>query len=190
MNRYPSDPGPLVPGKTERFDWIPDNDSDLVRLRADLVEGGKGIWMFGMPGTDTRVVAEAHYPEDIRDRYYETSLEPRRRHDVNMGRLVCVGVLFIMPFSLDSCVYMTPPDSYGNVKWRRGWMADEINRNNRNARRDLRRTLDATSHRLAMDDMHQQEEDAVFATYDEGVEDAVKQTLDLGKPKNTPKGRF
>ena len=115
MNRFPGDPAPYIPGQNTRFTWIDDNDPDVVRMRRDVAEGGHGLWMFGMEGSDARVVAEAYYPEDIRNEYYKNHLDRYRRHDYNMGRLVAITVIFIMPFSLDSCVYMTPPDGHGSV---------------------------------------------------------------------------
>jgi hypothetical protein len=124
--RYPDDPGPLAPDATTvrlglRYSWLPGDDPDVQRLRCEVQEEGRGLFVLAAGDTGVKVLVEAYYPEDIRPEYYHTSLDRYRKHEHDMGRLVAINEIFSWVGEMHP-LHM-----------------EEIRRNNRNARKDLKR---------------------------------------------------
>jgi hypothetical protein len=164
--RYPNDPGPLVPGRTDlRYTVLPGDDHDVVRIRQDIQEEGRGLFVFEMGGTGVRCLCEAYYPEDIRATYARRSLSKGSKADMEMGRLVVINELFQWVGEI------TTP------------MLTEIRRNNRAVHSHLKRSYDEQAHIKAMNDA---EEERVAPAHEEFADfyaEAMKDTMQFGMGK-------
>lgn len=153
-----------------RYSWLPGDNPDVVRVREQVAEGGKGLFVVALGGTGVKALIEAYYPEDIREQYRKT-LTRYQVADFEMGRLVAVSELFQWVGELHPL------------------RITEIKRNSRNARRDLRRSHSQEDHKIAL---RNAEEDRVASTVDDwssSYADAMAETVKAHKPKNTPKRR-
>jgi hypothetical protein len=187
--RYPHDPAPVVPGaKPEaavertrpvyisreeilRFSWPDRYDPDVQRIRTEVAEGGKGLYIMRMGGTGVKAVVEAYYPEDIREKYFLKNLNRFQKTDYCMGRLVAVNVLFQYVGEIHPAHIL------------------EIRRNHRNARADLKRSHDFESYVAAL---HEEEERRIapaLGRWSDFYTDAYSETVKAHKPKNTEKRR-
>lgn len=165
--RYPQDPGPLVPGQKDlRYRMLPDSDHDVRRVRADCVESGNGLYVVELGDTGVRALVEAWYPDGIRDAYYQSFLDPFRKADYEMGRLIVVGELFKW---------------VGEIDPRR---ITEVNRNARNVHSELRRQRHATDFKNAMRNEEEAKFQKVEKEWADQYEDAYHETQEyaMGKP--------
>ena len=175
--RYPNDPGPLWPGKLDlRFTLADRRDPDLIRIRENVQEEGTGLFVAHLGGSGVKALLEAYYPEGIRNRYYEKQLDRYRKVEVNMGRLVVVGQVTMWEGELD------------------GRILGMVQRNNRNARRDLRRSHSAVDHRIALEDDLAAKEKAAYDRFTDFYTHAALDTHKFGMMKKhisqyTPRGR-
>jgi hypothetical protein len=162
----------LVPGTLTRFRWPDPYDDDVRRIREEVQEEGRGLYVLVSPWNDrVKVLVEAYYPVDIRERYFPW-LEPAQKVDARMGRLV---VLFNdLTGDDEPLCWRGDLDPRVIVNFRRG---------NRNARAKFKRNTCASYLAQALADMHEQEEDAAFAPYGELYEDAFNETRKYLQPK-------
>ena len=162
--------GPRIPGTTARF-LIPDDDYDQKVIEREIQEGGHGLMVVHHPGKyayPAKTLIEAYSGMDIREHFYELNLDPARQADHNDGKPVCVGDLS------DSFVWT------GDIPW---IYIEVLRRNNRAARRDLKRTSHDAYRKLEMDNHHERTEAAVAKEYDEHVAHAASETVKAAKPK-------
>jgi hypothetical protein len=162
--------GPLIPGTTRRF-YLPDDDRDQRVIEREVQQGGKGLLVVHDPSKHqypAKTLIEAYSGEDIRGHFFELNLDPMRKSDYRRGELVCVGDL------TDSFVWTGDiPPIYIEV----------LRRNNRAARRDLKRTSHDAYRKLELEDHHARQEAAVTAEYDSHVEYAARETVKAAAPK-------
>lgn len=156
-----ADRPPLVPGSLTRFRWPEPGDPEVRMIRERVQESGKGLYILRAPYPDAKVLVEAHYPNGMRPHYIDNHLDPYRKEDVQMGRLVVVRVF-------DD---IKPPDQPLDMRHIR-----EIRRNNRNARGDLRRQSSGHARRLALEDRRRKEEQPVFDRWNSFVKQAKADT--------------
>ena len=187
--RYPHDPGPIVFGAMQepkversracyisreeilRYSWPAGDDPDVVRIRTEIAEGGKGLWVMRLGETGMKSLVEGYYPEDIRSLYYERHLNRFQKADMNMGRLVVVG-------EITNWFGELPPQAILMIR-----------RNHRNARRELKRAYNMEAHKKALLDAHDAEDEKAMKEWQDFYTDAVIQTVEAHKIKNTPKRR-
>ena len=155
--RY-ADP-PLVPGTIRRFSWPEPYDPDVVMIRNNVQEEGKGLFVLPLPIGEGKCVVEAYYPEDIRGDYALTGLDPYRRHDMGAGHLVVIHILWTLAREL------TWPQ------------IAEIRRNNRSLNRDLKRMATASYQKLALTDDHDARDAKVLNNFSDWYEEAMRDTV-------------
>jgi len=175
--RYPDDPGPLWPGRPDlRFTLVDRSDPDLIRLRQDVQEEGRGLFVARAGGTGVKCLLEAYYPEDIRPAYADKQLDRYRLAEFKMGRLVVIARHFNWFGEIDPV------------------MLDQMRRNNRNARKDLRRSHSPTDHRLALERDLAEKEKAAYDAFEDFYTHAMIDTHKFAMAKkhisqHTPRGR-
>lgn len=170
--RYPDDPGPLVPGTRDlRYQWLPGDDPDVQRIRSQVAEGGRGLFVVGMGGTGFKALIEAYYPEDIRSEYYKKSLDRIRKVEYNMGRLVVIQEIAQYVGELHPLQIIS------------------LRRNHRNARKELKRAFDAQAFKKELADSHEKDEEPALKEWTDFYTNAVIDTVEAHKIKNTPKRR-
>lgn len=153
---------PLVPGSLTRFRWPDEWDEEVRMIRERVQERGRGLYLLKAPYPDAKVLVEAHYPLGMRDTYIEHHLDPFRKEDVRLGRLVVIRVF-------DD---IKPPDQKLNMNHIR-----EIRRNNRNARGNLKRQSSGKHRKLEMEDRRRQEEKPVFDRWNNFIQQVKVDTL-------------
>jgi hypothetical protein len=141
------------------------------RVRSEIAEEGRGLFVVALGGTGIRALVEAYYPEDIRSEYAARALDRFRRCDFEQGRLVVVSELFKWVGELHPARIL------------------EVRRNARNARSHLKRAYDTQSHLLALNEANEREMEAPLSDFADWYADSVMNTIDAHKVKNTPKGR-
>lgn len=181
MVRHASDPAPLIPGTLLRFRW-PSDPSDTEVIRSTVQESGRGLFVLEAPmpagGTTVKVLAEAYYPEDVRASYFE-NMDPFRKADSSMGRLIVVSTLDLKGTiqvgsgvgSFFGYIDLTSP------------MLDEIRRNNRNANSRLKRNASREYWMQERENLREAEEAKVF---DEWAEAYTHMYLEGAKYGRTP----
>lgn len=133
---------PLIPGSRFRFEWPDYDDPDVYRIRTEVQEGAPGLYVLRSPDRNMKAIVEAYYPEGIRHSFYENELDPYRRADYQDGNLVVVHVWRVITREIDNRIL------------------DEIRRNNRSARSDLKRSASAHDRLLEMRNRREEEETA------------------------------
>ena len=176
MVRYPHDPAPLIPGSLHRFRW-PRDSHDTEVIRREIQDRGRGLFVLEhartVAGTPLKVLAEAYYGDEIRPGYFQ-NLDSARQEDARMGRLVIVAVLPLRgTFRVGKGL-----GSFPAYLWLTGDMIEEIRRNNRSARSDLKRQSSAVHRRQALEDIQRQKDERVL---DEFAEDHVARDLEVLK---------
>lgn len=137
--RYPNDPGPVVMGQKDlRYAWAPPGDPSTLKLRQDGPEEAKGLFVVYMGDTGLKSLVEAYYPEDIRPEYYRLSLDPVRRSELQLGRLVVINEMWSFAGEL------TDQD------------ISDIKAGSRNTRSELRRSHSKFLHQLALENAEAQ----------------------------------
>lgn len=171
--RHNNEVAPLVPGSSSaRFVWPAPGDSDVERIRSDVQEGGPGLYVFYMPDGTRKALVEAYYPEGIRDAFFEQELDPYRRADCRLGRLVAVNVIRILDSPVDQRTIQ------------------EIRRNNRAARRELKRMSTSGDRLREINDGQAADTDRAIQTYQDAYVDASLNTTRLTKIRNTSTRRL
>jgi hypothetical protein len=150
---------PLVPGTIRRFRWPEEYDDDVALIRDNVQEGGGGMYILRLPEDMGKCVVEAHYPEDIRSDYAAFMLDPYRRHDMGLGNLVVVHLLFTLGRT---------------ITWNH---IDEIRRNNRAANKDLKRVSAGGYRKLELADDHEAADEQTITRFVDWYEEAVRDTL-------------
>lgn len=163
---------PIVPGTRIRFRWPEHGDICVQRIRTEVQEEGRGLYVLQMPAGSQKAIVEAYYPEGIRTSFYEAELDPARREDVGAGRLVVVHVWRVLSGPVDSTIIA------------------ELRRNNRSSREDLSRTSTASNRRLELEHAEEATEDAAFAEFRDAYADASLETAALTKVRNTSTKRL
>lgn len=175
--RYPNDPAPLWPGtKDVRMIMAPGDDPDVQRIRREIQNEGKGLFVVYAKDTGLKALIEAYYPEDVRPHYFKDWLDPYRKYEHRLGRLVCINHQVI-----------------GWAGELHGLLIEEIQRNNRNARRDLRRSHSKVGHRIALENKLAEEERIAYDRFEQFYTNAVIDTHKFGMAKkhvsqHTPRG--
>lgn len=155
------DSPPLIPGTLTRFRWPRRWDSEVRMIRERVQGDGRGLFMLRAPYPGEKLLVEAYYPEHMREGYVRQHLDPLRRYEVGMGNLVVVKVL-------DG---IKPPGEPLDMRHIR-----EIRRNNRNARRDLKRQASAKYRKSEMERRREEEEQEVYDHFNEFVRQAKVDT--------------
>jgi len=110
-----------------------------------------------------KCVVEAYYPEDIRGEYAKLNLDAYRRHDMGLGKLVVIHILFTLARSL----------TWNHIH--------EIRRNNRTANPDLKRVAPGSYHKLELADDHEASEAVIINRFADWYEEAMRDTLEFAK---------
>lgn len=178
--RHQNDPPPLIPGTTARFRWPEAGDPDVARIRERVQERGRSLFVLRLPMGPLKVLAEAYYPDELRPAMWE-QLDPARRSDWQNGRLV---VLATIPVQGSLRIGQGKGGVYA-IHHVTDPMLDEIRRNNRNARQDLKRHSSASARKLALEDAVASQEKAVYDEWSDLYEAAYRESLEyaLGKPR-------
>ena len=175
--RYPGDDGPLWPGKSDlRYTLVEGGDPDLRRVRENVQEGGVGLFVVHLGGSGVKALIEAYYPDNIREAYFEKSLDKYRKSESRQGRLIAISQISFWHGELDMRII------------------NMVQRNNRNARRDLRRSHSATDHRIALDNDLAAKEQEAYDNFEDFYTNAMVETHKFGMGKKhisqaTPRGR-
>lgn len=168
---------PFVPGTRLRL--REPGDRSLQQMVQDNVqEGGVGLYLFALPfvarnGLRPLVLAEAYFSSDLRSGTWN-QLDPMRRADWQDGRLVVLKTLSLAD------TFQIGGSSPGavNAFWRLTYpMLEEVRRNNRSARADLKRTSTAYDRSLELANAQEADEAPIFKAWDELVEDAARETV-------------
>lgn len=187
MERNRNDEAPWVPGLEARFQWPDRDDPDLALVRSGVQEGAKGLYVLYLPitigGSPVKVLAEAYYPDEMRDATW-TMLDPRQRADWQDGRLVVIATVplsgtFVFGDGKQGSVY-----AFMQLDER---AVEELRRNNRDSRQDLKRQVSGHALKLAIKDELDRKENEVFSGSDftQAYTDAYLATKEfaLGKPR-------
>jgi len=131
--------GPWIPGKAARFELPDRGDPDLALVRGGVQEGAPGLYVMYLPftvgGAKVKCLVEAYYPEDLRpDTWNE--VDPRQRTDWVDGRLVALHTIDIAGTFKVGGSTMGSVYAFMNLN---EVMIEELRRNNRNARTELKR---------------------------------------------------
>jgi hypothetical protein len=180
--------GPWVPGKRARFEWTETNNPDKQRIRDSVQDGGKHLYILRLPfyvaGTQPKVLAEAYYPHEAQSATW-TMLDPRQQEDWDQGRLVVIATV---PLGGTTRIGGNSPgavDAYFGELTQP--MLDELQRNNRNSKKDLKRNVSAHAMELAIRDAQEHEEEQRVAdmgwgdSFVEAHEDTKK--FGMNKPR-------
>jgi len=176
--RYPNDPGPMWPGMPHvRFTLAERGDPDLVRIRQEIQEEGKGLFVAYAGDTGAKALIEAYYPEDLRPAYIATHLNDTMKYEVGMGRLTVINA------NLFNWIGEIDPRTL-----------KEIQRNNRNARRELRRSHSQVDHNLDFARDLAAKEKKAYDRFEDFYTNAMIDTHKFGMAKvhvsqHTPRGR-
>jgi hypothetical protein len=183
--RYPHDPGPLLRAQTEpkrkedprpndvvrpawlRYTVLGMGDPDVRRIRADVANEGRHLFVCALGDTGFKQLVEAYYPDEVREAY-AAQLPRHLRGDFEMGRLIVVNELF---------------GAYcGEIDPRR---IDEINRNARNVHSELKRSRAKGAHAQAIHNAKEAEDEVAIKDWSDWYEDAYNETLKfgVGKPR-------
>lgn len=169
--RYPNDPAPLVVSQMGhhdlRYSWLPGDDPDVQRVRNEIQEEGHGLFVVALGDTGVKALIEAYYPEDIRPAYYKLHLDRHRKHDHDMGRLVAVREIFQWLGEMHPL------------------MLEEIRRNNRNARSELRRAYNPDQYVRDMENAEEEQTRLNTKDFEDFYADAYRESLKfaLGTPR-------
>ena len=169
-----ADEAPYIPGLRIRFSWPDPWDEDVIQIREKMQEGGRNMFVLRTPQGDKALV-EAYYPHEISTEYAGSWLDPIRLADCRMGRLVVVGD--------DLGPARRPLRSSGRLD---NSIITAMRRSNRNARKDLRRQVNATYTKLELDERMAKDEEAAFTRFADFYEQAMKDTLAYGMTTRVP----
>ena len=152
--------GPLYPGILRRFDWPLEYDDDVQMIRTNVQEEGRGLYVLPLSASvGGKCVVEAYYPEDIHSQYAESGLDPYRRHDMGLGNLVVIHILFTLAREL----------TWNHLA--------EIRRNNRAVSSDLKRVAPASYHKLDLMADHEAREAVIINRFADWYEEAIRDTI-------------
>jgi len=139
--------GPWIPGLAARFEWADPDDPDIATLRAEAQDGGPHLFILYTPVTlhasRVKVLAEAYYPADMQAATWEM-LDPRQHADWQDGRLIVISTV---PLKGTFRTNGNRPGSVNAFFRLTTDMMEELRRNNRNARRELKRKASAVYHK-------------------------------------------
>ena len=181
--------GPWVPGRNARFEWAEEGNPYEQRIRESVQDGGKHLYVLRLPfvvgGSPIWVLAEAYYPSEAQAGTW-FMIDARQRLDWKDGRPVVISTVPL------AGTFKVGGDAQGSVH---GFfqlndvMIEELCRNNRNSKQDLRRrTSVAARHEEITDHLSAAEEQKIR---DSGWEDAFvaahedTQNFALGKPRSS-----
>lgn len=165
------DPAPFIPGTATRYRWPRTMDREVTMIRRQVQNSGEGLYILRPPHDQpySSILVEAYYPFHIRDDYVEW-LDPFRREDMRNGNLVVVAA-----FDGVHGPEIKPPEEQLNRKH-----IMEIRRNNREARRHLRRKSTAKQRKREIRDNIDQQDEEVYSRWDEIVDEATRDTRKFG----------
>ncbi len=149
---------PLIPGLLQRFSWPDPFDDDVAMIRSNVQDDGRGLYVLPLP-VDGKCVVEAYYPEDIKADYAATGLDPYRRHDMGLGHLVVIHIIWTLA---------------REITWNH---IAEIRRNNRQAVAELKRMSCASYHVLDLTEDHESHEKVILDRFGDWYEEAVRDTI-------------
>lgn len=163
MVRDRNDPGPWIPGMPVRFNWAPEKDPDTEMVRGMVQDGGTNLFVLRLPtflgGSEVKALVVGFYPDELHAASWSLC-DPRQKMDWQMGRMVVLKTLeldsfFSMSFQRDMTGFRPGDETKPDIEWHvlpRGegqvdcyvgplnWdHIEEIQRNNRSARADLKR---------------------------------------------------
>jgi hypothetical protein len=143
--------------KRMRWRWPLPGDPRVAKMRRRVQDGGRGLYMLRPPprlepagGGDTYCLVEGYYPDELGSAYWR-QVDPWRREEWRMGRMVVLNT-----------GWYKAPTVFNARDTDFDLLLDEVRRNNRNARRDLRRQVHEPYARQAMANRQQEEEDEVL----------------------------
>lgn len=190
MIRRRHDPPPFIPGTDVRFEWPEPGDPDVAMLRERVQEGAPGLYVLKLPMLDLKVLAECYYPDELRDGMWR-NFDPMRRADWQDGRLICMHTL-----NVDGAILVGGGrrGSVHAIRHLSDQVVEEIRRNNRSARRDLKRNSSATARRQELDNAEEDLTRRVSRDFEDAYAHAFAESMDfaMDKPRvsmYTPKSR-
>lgn len=186
---------PLIPGTSVRF-VEPDHQFAQRFVRDRVQDGGAHIYVYALPfvlgGARPLCLVEAYEPVLVRPGYLN-QLDPMRVADMRDGNRIAIHTLSLRgTFRVGG----TRPGAV-DAFWPRDLderMTDEIRRNNRNARADLKRTSSGYDRSLELQNADEAEFAAVAKPFGDAFEDAWSDTMDfaMGTPRSSgynPRGK-
>ena len=159
--REPRQEPPLMPWTPMRFEWPEAGDSEVRRLRTEMPEEAKGLFLLVPPYGHGKVLVEAYYPDEIEDHYARDWLDRWRTADLAHGRLVAIKVH-------DDIKPSDEPLNQEHIR--------ELCRNGRNLRGDLKRTARASYREDELDEINDTEESVVYDRFVEFWAEKVRET--------------
>ena len=185
MERRVDDIGPWIPGKASRLEWAEPGDPDQLLVRQGVQENGAHLFVMYLPvrvgGSTVKTLVECYWPDEMRAGSFN-QLDPRQREDFKQGRIVVWSSV-----ELEGTIRLGGSQVGSiNVFWSlSNPMIEEVRRNNRNARSELRRSYSGTDLMLEIERDQEKKEDALMSDwtdmYVEAYEDTAK--FAMGKPR-------
>lgn len=176
--------GPWIPGRAARFQMPRKGDPDVERLRDGVQEGAAHLYVLYLPtmagGSNVKVIAEAYHPDQLQPGTW-FMVDPRQRADWQDGKLVVIGTKAVDGTFKVGGKHPGSVHAFFNLTEA---MLAELRRNNRNARRDLKRKASAAY--LEQEIRNAQEEAdhkvAMESDFADAYVDAYKDTREMSKP--------
>lgn len=176
------DERPLIPGTPFRFGSLNQEATEVIR--SEVQEAGDGLFVFDAPfdvgGSTPMSICEAYYPDEFTSGY-PANLDPIRMSDFKDGRLVVLNTLGVRGMtsvgsgfgSINVCFRIEPQ------------MIEEIRRNNRAARGELKRQSSAVHRKQAIKNAQEEEEQVAMKEWSDWYTDAYRETLKfaMNKPR-------
>ena len=185
MERRANTTGPWIPGKASRLEWAAPGDPDQLLVRQGVQENGAHLFVMYLPvsagGTRVKTLVECYWPDEMRAGSFN-QLDPRQKQDFQDG-----GPVVWSSLELEGTVRLggSQPGSVNVFFALCEPMIEEIRRNNRNARSELRRSHSATDLKIEIENALEAKEDALMSEWTDMYVDAYEETAKfaLGKPR-------
>ena len=176
--------GVVVPGSDMVLEYPSPFDPNVQRIRSEVSEHGAGLYVFYARMGERRVpvVAEAYYPDEMRDPMAETIVDGLRAQRFRDGALTIISFPpYVHTQEVGSglgSLRIAP----GGVT---GAMITEINEFNRSTQKRFRRTSSEAQRARELHRVREEEEDAAIREigYYDAYFDAALETRKLMKPR-------
>lgn len=164
------DVAPWIPGAGIRFQFLPEDHEDVRMVRERVQDGGASLYVLRLPfniaGSEVKVLAVGFYPDELHSPSWGLTDE-NQKADWQDGNLIVLKTLelegtFSAAFTKDYSTYQPTDSTRPQAEWLTGPQAEgvlgsvfaymgpltdkhiaEIQRNNRSARRALKRRANA-----------------------------------------------
>ncbi len=207
---------PWIPGAGIRFQFLPEDHADVQLVRERVQDGGHNLYVLRLPltlaGSEVKVLAVGFYPDELHAPSWNLC-EEFQRSDWQDGRMIVLKTLelegfFSSSFTRDLSNHQ-PTDKMPEPDWQVGSVAagtlgsvfsyvgplndvhiTEIQKNNRSARKDLKRQANAEYLAKEIADAQEAADERTIADsgYLDAYEDAYSETEGILKGNTSVSG--